>query len=84
MAKEANYCHDEEIIGTASKLGIKDRHIINQALSIGEATAYGYTDAPEGFLNRVKALLLRNKRNQPKQRLSKRQKADILKRHSTE
>lgn len=77
-----NYCHDPDIIHAAIKLGVRDHHVINKALSIGEAGAYRSTDRSEGFLAWIQSLMKENKTKQPKQRLSKRQKQEILARHS--
>lgn len=78
-----NYCHDPEIIAAANRVGIRDQHVINRALSIGEAGAYRYTEASEGFLAWVKSCVKKNKENQPKKRLSKKQKQQILAKSNT-
>lgn len=82
--KEPNHCHDPEILAAAEKLGIKDRSIINRALSLGEAGIYRGTDASESLLEWFREATRRNKENQPKRRLSNRQKREILSRHSSE
>lgn len=82
MTKDnVNYCHDPEILAIAKKLGVTDRSIINRALSFGEAGAYRSIEASEEFLILCRRLDKFNKEIQPKQRLSKRKKLEILQRN---
>lgn len=78
VEKDPNYCHDPDLIETGKKLGIIGS-VINTALSIGEGM-YNAVEVAEEFLIEQARRNKQNKANQPKTRLSKKQKTEIKKR----
>ncbi|KKP73721.1 MAG: hypothetical protein UR68_C0003G0016 [Candidatus Roizmanbacteria bacterium GW2011_GWA2_35_19] len=77
--KDPNYCHDPELRSAAKSLGVFG-WALHTALSIGEG-AYNSLDKAFDFLARQAEKRRQNKLNQPKKRLSKREKKEILRRH---
>jgi hypothetical protein len=78
-----NYCHDSEIEEAGRHLGITDPNLLNRAFSIGEGMYRGI-DQAVGFLTTIKEKMIDNKQSQPKKRLSKKQKQEILQRYEAD
>ena len=79
--KDPNYCHDPDLRNIARFLGVISRGAVNLALSIGEG-AYTAFDAAEHFLVQQAEQRKLNKLKQPKTKLSKKTKREIIERNS--
>lgn len=76
---KANYCHDPELESEAKRLGVFGQ-ALNIAFSIGEGMYNAFDKASE-YIRQRAVIKRQNKLNQPKTRLSKKEKREIIERN---